>query len=116
MAYEIVKLAARQPRNEGMRATVKVVGSFMLYAMTYAALGVAIGLQVDAWAGATAAVLAPLTGYVALRCAERLDRIGGLLAGARLARRRDASVPALLAERARLVELAGGLLASEAST
>jgi hypothetical protein len=104
--YEIVKAAAAQPKNDGIRATVKIVGSFALYLITYAVLGVVVGIEVGAWAGAVAAVLAPFAGYVTLRYAERLERAGGLLSGARSMRRRQASLASLLADRAAAVRLA----------
>jgi hypothetical protein len=104
--YEIVKAAAAQPKNDGIRATVKIVGSFALYLITYAVLGVVVGIDVGAWAGAVAAVLAPFAGYVTLRYAERLERAGGLLSGARSMRRRQASLASLLADRAAAVRLA----------
>ena len=46
--YQLVKYISRRPDNLGMRATVKLVGCFILFAMTYAALGTVVGLEFGA--------------------------------------------------------------------
>ncbi len=86
LPYLLVKVAGRVPRNVGVRATIKVVGSFFLYALTYAAIGVAVAREWGALWGAAAAVAAPLCGYVTLRMVERLHRMGGAIAGYRAVR------------------------------
>ncbi len=68
--YGVVKLAGRVPANEGMRATVKVLGSFFLYSLTYVAIGVAVGRVGGAGLGVLAAVAAPACGY----CSRSDDR------------------------------------------
>ena len=44
--YGVVKLASRVPDNVGMRATVKVLGSFVFYTLTYLAVGLTVGTHV----------------------------------------------------------------------
>ena len=84
--YGVVKVAGRVPHNVGMRATVKVLGSFFLYALTYVAVGVAVAGSWGAGWGLVAAVAAPACGYVTLRTVERLHRMGGAIAGYRAVR------------------------------
>jgi glycerol-3-phosphate O-acyltransferase / dihydroxyacetone phosphate acyltransferase len=82
--YGLVALAGRVPDNVGVRATVKVLGSFLLYALTYMVIGLAVGRVAGAGLGVLAALAAPLCGYVALRMIERIHRVGGAVAGFRM--------------------------------
>jgi len=84
--YGVVKLASRVPDNEGMRATVKVLGSFFLYTLTYVAIGVAVGRVGGAGLGVVAAAAAPICGYAAVRMIERIRGVGGAIAGYRAVR------------------------------
>ena len=84
--YALVKVAGRVPRNVGMRATVKVLGSFFLYALTYAAIGMAVATSSGAAWGVAAAVAAPACGYVTLRTVERVRRMDGAVTGYRAVR------------------------------
>lgn len=84
--FGVVKLASRMPGNVGIWATVKVLGSFLLYTLTYAAIGVGVGRVGGAGLGVLAAVGAPVCGYVAVRMIERIGRVGGALAGYRIVR------------------------------
>ena len=86
VSYGVVRVAGSIPDNVGMRATVKVLGSFFLYAATYVGVGVAVGSVFGAGFGVAAGLAAPLCGYVAVRLVEQLHRIGGARAGYRLAR------------------------------
>jgi glycerol-3-phosphate O-acyltransferase/dihydroxyacetone phosphate acyltransferase len=101
--FSIVKQVAKRPTNEGIKGTVKLLGCFVLFALTYTALAVFVGRAYGVWAGLVAAVGAPLCGYVTLRLRERVQRIGGVLEGLRGMRRRPDVVRALRAERAALV-------------
>jgi 1-acyl-sn-glycerol-3-phosphate acyltransferase len=109
--YAIVKQIAKRPRNEGMKATVKVLGCFASFLVVYAILGVVVGRRRGATAGVAAAVAAPLSGYVALRFAERVGRIGGAVATAHRLRTGAGAVLASLADqRQQIVERADGVL------
>ena len=102
--FEIVKRAARRPVNEGIRSTVKVLGCFVLFALTYLVLGVLVGRAFGPWAGLAAAVVAPLCGYTAVRLIERLHRLGGVLEGSRALRDRRDALATAARHRAAVVE------------
>ncbi|MFZ0250205.1 MAG: lysophospholipid acyltransferase family protein, partial [Acidimicrobiales bacterium] len=75
--FQIVKQVAKRPANEGIKATVKLLGCFVLFVVTYVLIGVLVGRAIGPWAGLAAAVAAPLCGSVAVRLLERVQRIGG---------------------------------------
>jgi hypothetical protein len=95
--FQIVKQLAKRPRNEGIKATVKL-------------LGVVVGTRWGAWAGLAAAVAAPLCGYLAVRLFERVKRVGGLLAGYRTLRGRKDVLDSVFAHRRSVVTSASALL------
>lgn len=76
----------------------------------YVILGVVIGERWGPWAGLGAALGAPACGYAAVRLAERVKRIGGVMAGARVVRQRRAVLDTVLAHRAAVVDAAGRVL------
>jgi glycerol-3-phosphate O-acyltransferase/dihydroxyacetone phosphate acyltransferase len=110
--FQIMKRVARLPANEGIKATVKLLGCFASFTVVYAALGFFVGRAFGAWAGALSAIGAPLCGYATVRLAERVQRIGGLLEGYRALRERRADVPTVRAERSVIVDLVQSLLAT----
>jgi glycerol-3-phosphate O-acyltransferase/dihydroxyacetone phosphate acyltransferase len=109
--YAVVRVAGSVPKNVGMRATVKVLGSFFLYVVTYVGVGVVVGSVLGAGFGVAAAMAAPLCGYVALRLVERLHRIGGARAGYRLARQGGPMADLLRSRRAAVIGAAGAVMA-----
>jgi hypothetical protein len=110
--FQIVKQLSNRPANEGIRATVKLLGCTALFSAVYVALGVVVGLFFGPWVGVTAAVLAPLCGYTALRLAERAKRVGGVIEGYRtVARRRGGALDNVLADRRRVVDAAHAVAA-----
>ena len=111
--FQIVKRLARIPANEGMRATVKLLGCFFLFVLTYAVIGVTVGLLFGAWSGAVIAVLAPLGGFIALRLFERIRRVGGILAGRRTWRYRHELLDSVIEHRSEVVSTARSVLASQ---
>lgn len=58
-------------------ATVKLVAAVLLFPLTWIALLTAVWLWRGPWAAALVAPVLPLSGYVALHFAERLDRLLG---------------------------------------
>ena len=102
--FQIMKVLAKKPTNEGIKATVKLLGCFMLFALTYAVVGVIVGRAYGPWAGLAAAVAAPLCGYVAVRLLERLKRTGGLVEGYRTVKEHGDILDSVLAHRATVVE------------
>ena len=97
--FQIVKVLAKRPLNEGMKATVKLLGCFASFIVVYVALGVIVGRRYGAWAGFAVAVGSPLCGYVAVRLGERVKRIGGLVEGYRTLRGRNAVLCSVYAHR-----------------
>jgi glycerol-3-phosphate O-acyltransferase / dihydroxyacetone phosphate acyltransferase len=108
--YGLVKLAGKVPRNIGVRATVKVLGSFFLYALTYAAVGVAVAGKWGADWGLVAALAAPMCGYVTLRMVERIHRMGGAIAGYRAVRAGGTVAELLRFQRASVITAAETVL------
>ena len=49
--FQIMKQVAKRPTNEGIKATVKLLGCFVLFALTYVVVGVLVGRAFGAWAG-----------------------------------------------------------------
>jgi glycerol-3-phosphate O-acyltransferase / dihydroxyacetone phosphate acyltransferase len=111
--YQIIKRLARLPVNDGMRSTVKLLGSFASYAIVYAVIGVVVGTWLGPAAGAVAAVAAPACGYVTVRMSERLKRVGGVARGARAARSGGRILPSVLADRKAVVDAAQRVLAGK---
>jgi hypothetical protein len=101
--FQIMKRLAERPSNEGIKATVKLLGCFALFTLTYAVVGILVGRSFGPWAGFVAAVAAPLCGYVAVRLLERVKRIGGLVEGYRIVKRHRDVLDSVLARRAAVV-------------
>jgi len=101
--FQLMKQVAKRPVNEGIKATVKLLGCFVLFVITYAVLGVFVGRAFGPWAGLVAAVVAPLCGYVAVRLIERVRRIGGVVGGYRAFRLRRDVLGTALTHRAAVV-------------
>jgi 1-acyl-sn-glycerol-3-phosphate acyltransferase len=112
--YGVVKLAGRVPDNVGVRSTVKVLGSFFLYALTYVVVGVAVGTAFGVGPGLAAAVAAPACGYLALRMIERIHRVGGAVAGYRALRTAGPLTEMVRSRRALVVAAAHSVLDAEA--
>ena len=108
--FQIMKQVGKRPVNEGIRATVKLLGCFVLFTLTYAVLGVLVGVAYGAWAGLAAALAAPWCGYVALRAGERVKRTGGVVEGWRMLRGQRSVVATALAHRAAVVAEARAVL------
>jgi len=110
LPYELVKLLARLPRNEGVRSTVKILGCLLTFSATYALVGITTGRRFGPVAGILAALAAPICGFVAVRVSERMRRTGRALHGARFARERGQLASSVRADRAAVVEAAGDVL------
>ena len=90
--YQAIKHVAKRPTNEGMKATVKLLGCFAAFSLLYAGLGVAAAELFGPLAGLAVGLGCPLCGYVAVRFSERLKRLGGAVAGYRTARHASLAV------------------------
>jgi hypothetical protein len=101
-----MKQVAQRPTNEGIKATVKVLGCFFLFALVYALAGVLLGRAFGAWCGLAAALVAPVCGYATVRLGERLTRIGGMVEGYRTIRGRQGVMATVAAHRAEVVQAA----------
>jgi type III secretory pathway component EscS len=111
--FQIMKQLAKRPTNEGIKATVKLLGCVVLFAVTYALLGYFMARAFGAWFGLLAALAAPFCGYVAVRMAERIKRIGGLVDGYRTVRGRNAVLATVFSHRTAVVDAVRQLLASK---
>jgi 1-acyl-sn-glycerol-3-phosphate acyltransferase len=90
--YQVIKRVAKTPTNEGMKATVKLLGCFATFSLLYAGLGVAVAELFGPLAGLAVGLGSPLCGFVTVRFSERLKRLGGAVAGYRTARHASLSV------------------------
>ncbi len=81
--YAVMKQIGRRPSNEGMRATVKLLGCFTLFTTVYTTLGVVVGRRRGALVGVAAFLVGPMSDYVTVRFAERAHPAhpGGQLEG-----------------------------------
>jgi len=68
--YQIVKRAARLPKSESIRSSVKLLGSTALFLVEWLGIGAYTWRKRGPAAAAVAVVAAPITGYVAVRFAE----------------------------------------------
>jgi 1-acyl-sn-glycerol-3-phosphate acyltransferase len=75
--YQIMKQIGKRP-SEDMRATVKLLGCTALFTAVYSAIGIRVGRRHGVLAGLAGFLFGPLSGYVTVRWAERMDRLGGL--------------------------------------
>ncbi len=112
--YGLVDLAGRVPDNVGMRATIKLLGSFFVYTTLYLAIGVVVGSRFGAGWGLLAAAGAPTCGYLAVRVAERIRRVGGAVAGYRAVRAGGPHLSALRSQRVAVVEAGRAVVAGTA--
>jgi 1-acyl-sn-glycerol-3-phosphate acyltransferase len=108
--YEVVRLAARLPRNAGIRSTVKLLGCLLLFPAAYLVVGVGVGRRLGPVAGGLAALASPVGGYLAVRVSERLRRTGRAIHGARFAHRRRPLAHSVRVDRAAVVAAALGVL------
>jgi glycerol-3-phosphate O-acyltransferase/dihydroxyacetone phosphate acyltransferase len=103
LPYGIIRAVGSRSANVGMRATVKLLGCFGLFGLTYVALAVAAGLRRGPRAGAAVLLGAPASGWVALRSSERLARMGGAARTLDALRHHRATRAALAARRSAVV-------------
>jgi hypothetical protein len=109
--FQIMKYLAKKPTNEGMKATVKLLGCFVSFLLVYAAIGIVVGESFGAWPGLLAAVAAPVCGYAAVRLHERVRRVGGLLEGYRTVRADRAVIASVKEHRAAVTAASESVLA-----
>lgn len=78
-AYRLVGfIATGLSRGEDdVVATIKILAGALLFPVTWIAVALVIGLRYGAVSGIVALLIAPLTGYAALRFFERLDEFAG---------------------------------------
>ena len=108
--FQIMKQVGKRPTNEGIKATVKLLGCVVLFALTYGVLGLLVGRAYGVWAGLAAALAAPLCGFVTVRLLERVRRIGGVVEGYRIVKDRRNILGPVLAHRAAVVRDARSIL------
>jgi hypothetical protein len=104
--FQTVKYLARRPTNEGIKATVKLLGCAASFAVVYSVLGVVVGQEYGAWSGFAVATGAPVCGYLSVWLAERVKRIGGLVSGYRTVARERDLLHAVASDRSSFVSVA----------
>ncbi|MDQ2729165.1 MAG: hypothetical protein M3Y91_15205 [Actinomycetota bacterium] len=104
LPYSLIKALARLPRNEGMKATVKVGGCFGLFTGCYLVLAICVARRRGALAGAATFTATPVSGYVAVLASERVEEAGGMAHTIEVLRRHRRGVSALRARRTLLAE------------
>jgi hypothetical protein len=109
--YQLMKRLARRPRNEGVKSTVKILGSFALFTIEYIVLAALAWTQWGGPASLAMFVLCPVAGYATVRFAERIGAGGGLRRGYRTLRSRQATLASVRANRSRVVDLTRSLVA-----
>jgi len=108
--YQLMKQVGKRP-SEGMRATVKLLGCTALFTAVYTWIGVRTGRRKGLLAGIAGFLLGPLSGYVTVRWAERMDQLGGLAQARAVMAERGDLLDDLEARRADVVRRAADLTA-----
>jgi 1-acyl-sn-glycerol-3-phosphate acyltransferase len=111
LPYAVIKVLGGIPANRGMRGTVKLLGSFGLYNLTYLGLASLVGRRRGWAAGLVTLVGAPLSGWVALRILEEADDVGLAQRAVATVARRRVSAARLEGQRQRLTAAVGELTA-----
>jgi glycerol-3-phosphate O-acyltransferase/dihydroxyacetone phosphate acyltransferase len=104
LPYGVIKVIGDLPSNRGMRSTVKLLGSFGLYSLTYVFLAVAVGRRRGTVAALLLLIVAPFSGWVALQTLEHADDLGGARRAAAAVAGRRSTVARLGAERLALTD------------
>jgi len=97
--FQIMKQLAKRPTNEGIKATVKLLGCVVLFAVTYALLGYFMARAFGAWFGYWLHWPHRSAAMWRWRMAERIKRIGGLVDGYRTVRGRNAVLATVFSHR-----------------
>jgi glycerol-3-phosphate O-acyltransferase / dihydroxyacetone phosphate acyltransferase len=108
--FQLVKQLAKRPPNEGIKATVKLFGCFVTFALVYAVAGYEAGRHFGAWVGLVVALALPLCGYATVRLGERITRIGGVVDGYRTVGHRRAVLSTVADHRQAVVDAARAVL------
>ncbi len=111
--FQIVKQLAKKPTNEGIKATVKLFGCFVTFALVYGIAGYFAGTNYGPWMGLIVALGLPMCGYAALRLGERIKRIGGVVDGYRTVGNRRAVLSTVVEHRQAVVNAARSLLLTQ---
>jgi hypothetical protein len=106
LPYQVMKRVGKLPRNESVKSTVKLLGCFALFTIEYLAIAEVARRKRGVVAGAIVFLVAPLSGYSALRLSERAKSVGGLIEGAQVVRSRQMVLPTVLGHRADVVRRA----------
>jgi 1-acyl-sn-glycerol-3-phosphate acyltransferase len=72
--YRLVGIAAGRARSEDLPATIKLFGGFFVFPLAWTAWAALFGVAFGAGWGLAALVVAPLTGWYAMRFQERYER------------------------------------------
>jgi 1-acyl-sn-glycerol-3-phosphate acyltransferase len=71
--YHLLRISALRSRSENLPATIKLVGGFFLYPLTWALWAVVAGFALGSGAALATALLAPLSAWFAMLFLERYE-------------------------------------------
>ena len=108
--FQIVKRLARQPANEGIKATVKLLTCFVSFLLVYATCGIVVGNRLGWLVGTAVAVGAPACGYATVMCHERIRRTAEIMEGYRKVRRQRSTIESIRGHRAAVMHAAHALI------
>jgi glycerol-3-phosphate O-acyltransferase/dihydroxyacetone phosphate acyltransferase len=115
--YRLLGIAAGRARHRDLPATVKLFGGFFVFPISWIVWAVLAGRAFGAGAGFATLLLAPATGWYAMRFQERYERLFGEAVAYLRIKWRSRSIAALRRERAELhaemTELAKGAAEAE---
>lgn len=97
--YELIKAAAGRATNEGMKATVKLLGCFASFTVVYLLLAAYSVAPFGVLGAAGVLIACPACGYLTVRFAERVRSVGGLIAGYRALKGRRHTIDSVLQHR-----------------
>lgn len=104
-AYRLIgPLAAGFAKERDLIATVKILVSALAFPLTWGVLALVVRTLAGGWWALVALLVMPLTGYLALRFLERLDRIIGSSRALALLLLRPIAFQRLVAERRKIRE------------
>ena len=108
--FQIMKQVGKRPTNEGIKATVKLLGCVVLFAADLWGSGAARGSRLRRVGRARRGACRTAVRLFTVRLLERVRRIGGVVEGYRIVKARRNILEPVLAHRAAVVRDARSIL------